>query len=82
MTNMGLFITICYECGHPLDGPKCPSCNPDQSSRIAELEAALMNEYSNLVFMVENGIIPNVLDDFIHVETRRVLGDKAEKLKL
>lgn len=49
--------------------------------RIAELEAALAAEYRNLVFMVERGVIPNVLDDVMHAETRRVLGDKAERLK-
>lgn len=53
----------------------------DLTLHIVELEAALAAEYRNLVFMVECNVIPNVLDDIIHTETRRVLGDKAEKLR-
>lgn len=65
----------CYE------NPKEAALEMDElNTRITELENALVNEYRNLVFMIETDIIPNVLNDIIHTETRRVLGEKAEVL--
>jgi hypothetical protein len=46
----------------------------NQDKLISELRAALLRVYLDVKFMVECHVIPNVLDDIIYVEARRVLG--------
>jgi len=48
MTKSRLVTTDCFECGHPLEGPWCPACNPGgvkaPSQALSRLEGVLGGE--------------------------------------